>query len=123
MQDWQLDFEWLKIRHFVKDTFHKETLPDLNAILLLIGIQESGQIKATYTKEEKQDLMHIAICEITLDDGHYAFKGRDHDGWPHYELLQPIEKKGVKEQEKYLISKIIAYFAREKYFDNEENSN
>jgi len=123
MEDLQYNFEWGRIRHFLKDKFNKESVPDLNAVLFLIGIQALGRWKKEFTKEEKQDLMHIAICEITLDDGHYAFKGRDHDGWPHYELLQPIEKKGVKEQEKYLISKIIAYFAREKYFDNEENSN
>ena len=123
MEDWQYDFEWLKIRHFLKDKFSKEEIPDLNAVLFLIGIQTLGRWKKEFTKEEKQDLMHIAICEITQDDGHYSFKGRDHDGWPHYVALEPIEKKGVKEQEQYLIRKIIAYFAREKYFDNEETAN
>jgi len=123
MEDWQYDFEWLRIRHFLKEKFNKDAIPDLNAVLFLVGIQILGRWKKKFTKEEKQDLMHIAICEITQDDGHFAFKGRDHDGWPHYEVLQPIQKKGVKEQEEYLIKKMIAYFAREKYFEDEEKSN
>ena len=123
MEDWQYDFEWLKIRHFLKDKFSKEEIPDLNAVLFLIGIQTLGRWKKEFTKEEKQDLMHIAICEITQVDGCYVFKGRDHDGWPHYEALKPIDKKGVKEQEKYLIVKVIEYFEREKYFEDEEQYN
>lgn len=123
MEDWQYDFEWLKIRHFLKEKFNRDVIPDLNAVLFLVGIQILGRWKKKFSKEEKQDLMHIAICEITEDDGHFVFKGRDHDGWPHYETLQPIQKNGVKEQEQYLIKKMIAYFAREKYFDDEEKSN
>lgn len=119
MEDLQFEFEWGRIRHFLKEKFNRESVPDLNAVLFLIGIQTLGRWKNNFTKEEKQDLMHIAICEITAEDGHYAFKGRDHDGWPHYQDLKPITKKGVKEQEQYLIQKVISYFAREKYIENE----
>ena len=77
MEDWQLDFEWLKVRHQIKDLFKRETLPDLNAILLLIGIQEAGQVKTTYTKEEKQDLMHVAVCTLLSQDGYFEFEGLD----------------------------------------------
>jgi hypothetical protein len=38
--------------------------PDLNALLLLIGVQELGQGVAAFTKEQKQDLMHIATCKL-----------------------------------------------------------
>lgn len=34
---------------------------DLNAVLFLIGVQELGKGHRFFTKEEKQDLMHIAI--------------------------------------------------------------
>jgi len=123
MENWEKDFEWLRIRHFLKEKFSKEEIPDLNAVLFLIGIQTLGRWKKEFSKEEKQDLMHVAICEITQVDGLYAFKGRDHDGWPHYETLKPIDKIGVKEQENYLIIKVIEYFAREKYFEDEEHQN
>ncbi|HXR79779.1 MAG TPA: hypothetical protein VN763_02630, partial [Saprospiraceae bacterium] len=40
MEEWQLEFEWLRVRHWVKDRFGKKELPDLNAVLFAIGMQE-----------------------------------------------------------------------------------
>lgn len=110
MEEWQLEFEWLKVRHLVQDSLKRESLPDLNAILFLIGIQELGRWKPQFTKEEKQDLMHIAVCQLMSYDGFYEFKGRDADGWPHYEMVKPFSMKGVKDQEEYLKLKVIQYF-------------
>lgn len=110
MEKWEEDFNWLKVRHYIKDTFKKDKLPDLNAVLLVIGINELGEIRTKWSKEEKQDLMHIAVCKLLSFDGIYGFKGLDADGWPHYELLQPIAIKGVKEQGELLKDKIIQYF-------------
>jgi len=109
-QDIELDFEWLRVRHLVKDALKRESLPDMNAILFLIGIQELGRWKSQFTKEEKQDLMHIAICRLLSADGFYEFEGRDADGWPHYVKLRPFKTKGVKAQEEYLKVKVIEYF-------------
>ncbi|HRI01046.1 MAG TPA: hypothetical protein PK006_08340 [Saprospiraceae bacterium] len=113
MEQWQLDFEWLKVRHWIKDRFRKSDLPDLNAILLLIGIQELGMLKEKWTKEEKQDLLHIASCRLLSQEGYYSFKGLDADGWPHYDLLKPFTIKGLKEQEVFLKQQIIQYFKQE----------
>ena len=114
METWELDFEWLRIRHFVKDKIGRVELPELNVILLMIGIQELGILKMDkFTKEEKTDLMHIASCKLLSLDGFYALKGTDQDGWPHYELLKPFKLKGVKEQETYLKEKVIQYFKSE----------
>lgn len=111
MEEWELDFEWLRIRHFVKARLGSPGLPDLNAILLLIGIQELGKLKMEkFTKEEKTDLMHIASCRLLSYDGYYALKGMDQDGWPHYELLKPFSLRGVNDQERYLKEKVIGYF-------------
>ena len=44
-EDWEENFDWLKVRHYVKDTFQKDKLPDLNAVLLMIGINELGVIR------------------------------------------------------------------------------
>lgn len=34
MEEWELDFEWLRVRHFVQARFNRgDALPDLNAIL------------------------------------------------------------------------------------------
>ena len=110
MEDWELDFEWLHVQHLVKDSMNKENLPDLNAILFLIGIQELGRVKDKFTKEEKQDLMHIAICTLLSEDGYYEFVGRDADGWPHFKSLVPVQTEGVKAQEQLLKRKVIDYF-------------
>lgn len=110
LEDWELDFEWLKVRHIVKDALNKQALPTLNAVLLMIGIQELGRWKAQFSKEEKQDLMHIAVCRLLSYDGYYEFVGRDEDGWPHYRTLKIVEHEGVQSQERLLKIKTIQYF-------------
>lgn len=120
MEDWKIDFEWLRIRHYVRDVMHKNELPDLNAILFLIGIQELGQLQDSFTKEEKQDLMHIAVCALLSDEGYFTFEGLDADGWPHYRQSKNLTVAGAKAQEKLLKEKIIHYFAREGAITQEE---
>ena len=110
MEDWELDFHWLRLRHKLKEISRLEKLPDLQSILFLIGVQELGRIEQSFTKEEKQDLMHIAACALLEKDGYYRFSGRDEDGWPHYDMVKPFKIKGVKEQEIILKKNILEYF-------------
>ncbi len=110
MEEWEFDFEWLKVRHLVKENLQKDKLPDLNAVLFLIGIQELGEVRESFTKEEKQDLMHIAVCKLLSFDGIFEYIGRDEDNWPHYKQLVSIETTGVKAQEQFLKEKVIQYF-------------
>ncbi|MCB0620155.1 MAG: hypothetical protein KDC43_00970 [Saprospiraceae bacterium] len=110
MEDWEFDFEWLQVRHQVRESLGRESLPDLNAILFLIGIQELGRWKREFSKEEKQDLMHIAVCRLLSYEGYYRFQGRDADGWPHWEVVRPFQLKGVKTQEQLLKELVIRYF-------------
>lgn len=110
LETWELDFEWLKVRHLVKNAVGKEELPSMNAVLMMVGMQELGRWKSSFTKEEKQDLMHIAVCRLLSYDGYYEFAGRDADGWPHWKALKTIDHSGVEEQEVYLKVKIIRYF-------------
>lgn len=111
MEEWQIEFEWLKVRHYIKDQLGNASLPDMRAILLLIGIQELGRLPNDgFTKEEKQDLMHVAVCTL-LEGEYYSFEGRDQDGWPHFNTIKKFTKKGVEDQESLLITKIISYFS------------
>ncbi|MEM6966303.1 MAG: hypothetical protein AAF573_16185 [Bacteroidota bacterium] len=110
METWQIDFEWLRIRHVVKNSMGRKDLPNLNSILFLIGIQELGRFGDKFTKEEKQDLMHVAVCTLLEPDGYFKFKGRDADGWPHFEVLKPVPLEGAKAQEELLKIKVIEYF-------------
>lgn len=110
MENWELDFEWLQVQHQIKDSMKRDTLPDLNMVLLLIGIQELGRWKKGFSKEEKQDLMHIAVCRLLEYEGYYEFVGRDADGWPHWKQVREMPAQPVTEQEKLLKMYAVRYF-------------
>lgn len=110
MEEWELDFYWLQLRHKLKDVVKSEDMPDIKSILFLIGVQEYGRVKKEFSKEEKQDLMHIAACSLLENEGYYVFAGRDEEGWPHWDPGKPFKVKGVKEQEAILKRNIINYF-------------
>lgn len=110
MENWELDFEWVRVKHIVKDALGRDSLPDFRTILFLIGIQELGLIQHTFSKEEKQDLMHVAVCRLLAYDHYYEFVGRDADGWPHYKSVKDVPVEGVKEQETFLKKYVIRYF-------------
>jgi len=112
-ETWQFEFEWLRVRNWAKQVFNRDALPDLNGMLFIIGLQELGRWKARFTKEEKQDLMHIAVCRLLSYDGHYEFVGRDADGWPHWRLIKAMPSRGLEEQEQLLKEKVVRYFDEE----------
>lgn len=119
MEVWEKEFEWLRVRHFIKEAMKKDVLPDFQAILFLIGVQELGYIrKEKYTKEEKRDLMHIAICALLESEGYFHFEGRDQDGWPHWKVVKPFDIIGVEKQEEILKNKILDYFHA--YLNNQQ---
>jgi hypothetical protein len=84
--------------------------PDLNAILFLIGIQELGSGKRVFTKEQKQDLMHVATCKLLAIANYYELESVDEEGWPHWKLLKPLPFLNLNEQEEFLKSLILSYF-------------
>ncbi len=103
-----LDHRWTQLRALLMKQFGKK--PDLNAILFLIGIQELGKGITEFTKEEKQDLMHIATCKVFSLSGYYELEKVDEEGWPHYTAVKPIPFANLKEQEKMLKWHILEYF-------------
>jgi len=111
MEEWEFDFEWLQVRHRIKAQFDKPELPDLNAILFLIGINEVGSF-GPFSKEQKQDLMHVAICTLLEKEGIYERVGVDDDGWPHHEQLRQMETIDRAEQERLLKLRVIEYFTK-----------
>ncbi|MCC7223451.1 MAG: hypothetical protein IT273_06970 [Chitinophagales bacterium] len=86
--------------------------PDLQALLFLIGVQELGQPGRSFSKEEKQDLMHIGVCHLLCDAGYFIYKGRDDEGWPHYEAQQamPLDINNLAAQEELLKRHALRYF-------------
>jgi hypothetical protein len=100
--------QWKRVEDMLTERFGKK--PNMEAILFLIGIQELGNLKKKFTKEQKQDLMHVATCALLSQSGYFELEGVDKDGWPHYKEAQPIPKMGMVEQERFLQEHIIAYF-------------
>ena len=84
-------------------------------MLYLIGIQELGAGTKEFTKEEKQDLIHIAICKLLSQSGYYQLEGLDPEGWPHWKLIKKLPHFDMLEQEKLLKMHIIEYFKNELY--------
>lgn len=96
---------------------------DLNGVLFLIGMQELGRGPARFTKEEKQDLMHIAICKVLSLAGYYTLEGQDEQGWPHWKLVKKLPHFDLLEQEKLLKMHVIEYFETEYGWQLSEDSN
>jgi hypothetical protein len=93
---------------------------DLNAVLFLIGVQELGKGRRTFSKEEKQDLMHIGICKVLSFSGYYRLEGLDQDGWPHWEMVKKLPHFDLPEQERLLKMHVLEYFENELQWINPE---
>ena len=104
-----LQTRWWNLEAKLVNRFGKK--PDLETILFLIGIQELGDIRAKFTKEQKQDLIHIAICSLLSQNGYYELEGADTDGWPHYRQLKSMPVMNMIEQENFLKDHVLHYFA------------
>lgn len=100
--------EWNQLCAELQRIFGQQ--PTLEAILLLIGMQEVGMRKLELSKEEKQDLMHVGTCTVLSRSQHYEFERRDADGWPHFKIGNPLPFLTHEEQENYLKQHVIRYF-------------
>jgi len=107
-----LDFErsWQSLLDKLEELIGRRP-KDLNAVLFLIGVQELGKGSIPFSKEEKQDLMHIAICKVLSYSGFYELEGLDEQGWPHWKLVNKPPNFGLIEQEKLLKIHVLEYFS------------
>lgn len=94
-----LQTRWWKLEAKLLERFGKK--PDMEAVLFLIGMQETGFIQTKITKEQKQDLMHVAICTLLSQSGYYILEGKDEEGWPHFRQLKEIPPLQLIEQENF----------------------
>ena len=111
-KDLDLQRKWSRLQNYLGQVIGKRP-KDLNSVLFLIGTQELGKGKQHFTKEEKQDLMHIAVCKVLSLAGYYRLDGVDQDGWPHWQLVTALRKFDLIDQEKLLKMYILEYFTEE----------
>lgn len=90
---------------------------DLDAIIYLVGVQELGQIHRKFKKDEKINLMHIAICKLLEPYGYYRFDFVDDQGWPHYQNVEPLPALKAGEQAVLMKEAIVQYFLAQKVLD------
>ncbi len=109
ISDWQL------LQNKFKERFDSEMEHD--AILFMIGLQELNKPYQTYKKDQKLEVMHIGVCTVMEPYGFYEYKGRDDDGWPHWELKEQIPHLDAKQQNKLMNEAIIDYFKRTGFLD------
>ncbi len=108
-KDLDLDRHWQSLLKDLESSVGK-TPADLNSVLFLIGLQELGKGPMRFSKEEKQDLIHIAVCKVLSYSGFYELEGLDEDGWPHWKLIRKLPRFNMLEQEKLLKMHILEYF-------------
>lgn len=102
---------WWQLEQKLMDKFGKK--PDLESILFLIGLQETGFIQDNISKEQKQDLMHVALCTVLMPSGYYELDYMDADGWPHFNQLKEHQAQSLMEQESLLKDHVLFYFQNE----------
>lgn len=109
-QSHTIEERWVKLEEQLISQFGKK--PNMEAILFLIGVNEyRGRIpKIKFSKEQKQDLMHVAVCTLLSRSGHYELEGYDEEGWPHYKKTEIVKEGSLKEQEALLKINILDYF-------------
>lgn len=95
--------------------FSDGDLLELDAIIYLVGVQELGQYHRKYKKDEKLNLMHIAICRLLEPYGYYEFDYFDEEGWPHYKVKEELPPLKAGEQAVLMKEALVDYFVEREY--------
>ena len=116
-RDEQLKERWVLVVQKLSNQFADGDTLDLDAIIYLIGVQELGQLERTFKKDQKLDLMHIAICKLLMPYGYYELDFVDDDGWPHYNMLEDLPHLKAGEQSVLMKEAIVNYFLETEYIN------
>lgn len=114
-RDEQLKERWAQLQVKISNQFADGDLMDLDAIIYLVGVQELGQLHRKFKKDQKLDLMHIAICRLLEPYGYYEFDFVDEEGWPHYKVLETLPNLKAGEQSVLMKDAIVQYFLEKGY--------
>ena len=109
-RDQELKERWALLVEKLSAQFADGDPLDLDAIIYLIGVQELGQLHRRFKKDQKLDLMHIAICKVLVPYGYYELDFVDDEGWPHYKALEELPHLKAGEQSLLMKEAIVNYF-------------
>lgn len=108
--NFELEKKWRDLLKDISANFDEQL--DLQSILFLIGLQELNLGYQKLKKDQKIEVMHIAICTLLEPYGYYEFEGKDDDGWPHFKNITALPPLNESEQEQLIKEAIIDYFDR-----------
>lgn len=115
VKDEILKNKWNALVKKLSDRFSEGELLDIDGILFLVGVQELGQLHRTFKKDEKINLMHIAICRVLEPYGYYQFDYVDEEGWPHYEIAETLPPLKPGEQALLMKEALVQYFSEKEF--------
>jgi hypothetical protein len=118
--DYEIEIRFQKLKSFLEQKFGEGM--DVQAMLFLIGVNELGTGHRTFSKSEKTDLFHIAICTLLEPYGYYEFEGRDTENWPHFKLNKELPALTHQEQQYLLKEAMLEYFVRNEYYSEERDA-
>ena len=116
-RDIQLKERWEQLVTILSNQFSQGEDLDLDAIIYLIVVQELGKVHREYKKDEKLNLMHIAICRLLEPYGFYEFEFFDEEGWPHYRVKEELPPLKAGEQSVLMKEAIVNYFIERELID------
>ena len=105
--------DWHILQERLTERFGSEM--DYDGILYMIGLQELNKPYQKYKKDEKLEVMHVAICTLLEPFGFYEYAGNDEEGWPHWNLKENLPYLDAKQQNKLIIDAIIDYFKKQDF--------
>ena len=111
-----LKTRWDYLTKELTQQFSDGDVLNLDSIIYLIGVQELGKGKKVFKKDEKINLMHIAICKLLEPYGYYEFDFFDKDGWPHFKIVTDLPNLKPGEQAVLMKEAIIHYFEDLNFF-------
>jgi hypothetical protein len=116
-RDTMLKERWELLVKKLSNRFSDGDPLELDAIIYLVGVQELGQYHRKYKKDDKLDLMHIAICRLLEPYGYYEFDFFDEEGWPHYKIKEALPALKAGEQAVLMKEAIVDYFLEKEFID------
>ena len=116
-RDEQLKQRWNNVVKKLSTQFADGDTLDLDAIIYLIGVQELGQLHRDYKKDDKINLIHIAVCKLLEPYGYYEFDYFDEQGWPHYKTIEELPHLKAGEQSVLMKEAIVNYFLETEFID------
>ena len=118
--DYEIEIRFQKLKKHLELTFGEGM--DVQALLFLIGVNELGIGHKTFSKQEKTELLHVAVCTLLEPYGYYEFDHRDEENWPHFKLIKELPALNHSEQQHLIKEAMLDYFIANDYYTEQVES-